>query len=282
MRNVVSYLLVLLSLLKSSSVQAQCSTCLPNMTCLDFSSLTICPGTLPEQVAGEASFINMSVNIPSIISIADQTYVVESYQIDSFFMDCPGISISPSADGFHTSKSAPEITCFSICGTPLRPGTFFATIPLQLRLNNGIERLDYSMPLFFSLKVLPTRKVNKVFTTTFTSYCDSLVLSSYNNELNDTLFPKTLVWDWKADGIIDDTSNSFLAKTTSPGQHLLQAKLFKFKYRISNVSVNDLAEATWYWHEFCGDGTGFTVFGTPLYTHINDADLSLTLSDNFS
>jgi hypothetical protein len=52
-----------------------------------------------------------------------------------------------------------------------------------------------------------------------------------------------------------------------------------YNYRITEIGVNDLRSATWYWHEFCGDGTGFTLFGIPLYTQTSTADLITTLTD---
>ena len=264
---------------------AQCPGCLINASCSDATPGTrlpnVCPSVLPDGTLGVAYSEDITIWLP-------QTFTYSGIDVTILNVDVLSATSMPAGLGLETSLGPIPVSfavtsdmrlCAKICGIPTVPGTrtIQLNVSVTVRTPLGVQTQAQSFPI--PITINPPLGGNASFSYGTKFACDSTIDSFYGL-LENAPYPVSYVWDFGNDGIIDDSVRSPLPINYNvPGEYYVKLTTNFLNYRITRVAVNNIAGASWYWHEFCGDGTGFTLFGIPLYTQTSDADFSMTLTD---
>ncbi|MEI6310842.1 MAG: T9SS type A sorting domain-containing protein [Bacteroidota bacterium] len=279
-------LLVLVISLQSFFIaQAQCPGCIINTACSDATPGTrlpnLCPSTMPSGTVGMPYSEDLTIWLP-------QTFTYSGIAITILHVDVTSVSSLPAGLNLETSLGPVPVSfdvtsdmrlCAKVCGTPTVPGTrtiqLNVTVLVSTPLGNQTQNQSFPVPITINAPA----GGNASFAFNASSGCDSLI-DSFRALLTNDPYPVNYRWDLDNDGTIDDTTKTPPPVIfNTPGEHYVRLVTEFLNYRVSRISVNDINAAPWYWHEFCGDGTGVTIFGIPLYTQVSDADLTVQLTD---
>ena len=278
-------LAVVITLFTFYNSQAQCPGCIINTSCSDATPGTrlpnLCPSTLPSGTVGMPYSEDLTIWLP-------QTFTYSGISITILHVDVTSVSNLPAGLSLETSLGPVPVSfnvtsdmrlCAKICGTPTVPGTrtvqLNVTVLVNTPLGNQTQNQSFPVPITINAPA----GGNASFSFNAASGCDSLT-DTFNALLTNAPYPVNYRWDFDNDSTIDDTTKTpppvFY---NTPGEHYVRLVTEFLNYRITEVAVNNINNAPWYWHEFCGDGTGVTLFGIPLYTQVSDADLTVQLTD---
>lgn len=265
--------------------QAQCPGCIINTACSDATPGTrlpnLCPSTLPNGTVGMPYSEDLTIWLP-------QTFTYSGINITILHVDVTSVSNLPAGLTLETSLGPVPVSfnvtgdmrvCAKVCGTPTVPGTrtvqLNVTVLVSTPIGNQTQNQSFPVPITINAPA----GGNASFAFNAATGCDSLT-DTFNALLSNAPYPVNYRWDFGNDGSIDDTTqNPPAVFYNTPGEHYVRLVTEFLNYKITEVAVNDINNAPWYWHEFCGDGTGVSLFGIPLYTQVSDADLTLQLTD---
>lgn len=269
----------------TNAVLAQCPGCIINTACTDATPGTrlpnLCPSTLPNGTVGVAYSEDITIWLP-------QTFTYSGIDITLLNVSVTSVTNLPAGLSLETSMGPVPLSfsvtgdmrlCARICGTPTVPGTKTIQLNVTVLVNTpiGTQSQNQSFPIPITINAPAGGNASFSFNAAFG--CDSLT-DTFHALLSNPPYPVNYRWDFGNDGTIDDTTqNPAPVFYNTPGEHYVKLTTEFLNYRITEVAVNNLNDAPWYWQQFCGDGTGFTLFGIPLYTQVSDADLAFQLTD---
>lgn len=268
-----------------NNAAAQCPGCIIDNTCTNADPANplpnICPSSLPHGELLQPYDEDLTIWIPKSFTYSGTSITIERINVTGVSGLHPGLAL-------ETNLGAPPVTfnvpgdmrvCAKICGTPTAPGTRSVLINVIVTVSTPVGTVDQAQSFPLELTVDVPSGGNAGYSFNPAVACDSAVVD-FDALLTNDPYPMEYRWDFGSDGSIDYTG-----KTPPPqsyvGEGVYSTTLSTYykNFMITEVRVNDLNSATWYWHEFVGDGTGVTILGIPLYTQVSDADLSFSMSD---
>lgn len=154
-------------LLLAGRLAAQCGTCTPDTTCLaDPPFPTVCPSVAPQAQVGVPYDEQLTFWIPPVFTDPNTGFSVsvQEVRVTSVTGVPLGLSYETDApDQVYFPQVAPH-GCVRVCGTPLFPGTFTASVTVDADVLVGSIPLTVPQSLGFSLTVVPGTGGNNGFT----------------------------------------------------------------------------------------------------------------------
>jgi hypothetical protein len=283
MKKTILALIIAIGFLQSS--YAQCSGCIINTACTDATPGTrlpnLCPSTLPSGTVGMPYSEDITIWLPQTFTYSGIAITILNVTVTSVSSLPAGLSLETSLGPIPVSfpVTSDMRLCAKICGTPTVPGSrtvqLNVTVEVSTPIGNQTQNQSFPLPITINAPA----GGNASFSFNAASGCDSII-DTFRALLTNAPYPVNYRWDFDNDGTIDDSvQNPAPIVFNTPGEHYVRLVTEFLNYRVTQIAVNNLNDATWYWHQFCGDGTGVTIFGIPLYTQVSDADMIVQMTD---
>jgi hypothetical protein len=153
-------------LLLAGHLAAQCGTCTPDTTCLaDPPFPTVCPSVAPQAQVGVPYDEQLTFWIPPVFTDPNTGFSVsvQEVRVTSVTGVPLGLSYETDApDQVYFPQIAPH-GCVRVCGIPLFPGSFTASVTVDADVLVGSIPLTVPQSLGFSLTVVPGSGGNSGF-----------------------------------------------------------------------------------------------------------------------
>ena len=148
------FLMAILTLGMAETLQAQCGSCDPDLSCVAVDFPVLCPEQLPNAVQGEPYSANATFNLPP--SVVDPGSGLEATLLTVTISQVTGLpfglEFSPNnPDGVYQPGDGEYYGCAVVCGTPLVSGSFFVDISVTVLVSAfGFQQTvneSFSLPL---------------------------------------------------------------------------------------------------------------------------------------
>ncbi|HIO59431.1 MAG TPA: hypothetical protein EYN28_04575 [Flavobacteriales bacterium] len=195
-------------LMVTASAFSQCTSCLPDYTCVANGYPVLCPQLLPDGTTGIVYETTATFNMPGTVTDPGSGVEasLESVTITSITGLPYGLTLTPSnPDGVYYPAAGENFGCATICGTPLAAGQYFVNINVTVVASAfGFSQTvneSFSLPLTI---LQGAGGGNASFSTSETTGCAPLTV-----DVTNTITGPGVSYTWDFGGPSSGTSLAF-------------------------------------------------------------------------
>jgi hypothetical protein len=240
--------LVLLILLVSFDISAQCSSCVVDPTCTASPAApALCPSVLPNAIQNQPYDMDVTFFMPNQFDNGGINVTLSQIQITSVSGLPAGIVWTASeTDNIYdiTSDVATQRGCVKFCGTPVAIGSYTVAVNVLAGITSPITTTvaqSFTVPLL----VTPGGGGNSGFSFSTGSGCDSVAVD-FEALISSTTQPVTYSWDF-GNGDTSTLANPPTQFYTQPDTYSVSLQTDLLDYVLESVTFNVTG------NNWCGD-----------------------------
>lgn len=235
---------LLIALFSASLISAQCPTCTPDESCASPDGLpALCPEIIPSAIAGEYFEEVLTFYLPPSIEDPDTGIPAELLEVT-----VTGLTGLPfgldytldQEDATYNPQEGDTYGCATICGTPIVPGVFSATVFVEVVVSVLGFEVESTESFERVFEVLPGSGSNASFTYSNLAGCGETEIQF--EALIDGA-PQPTTWDWDfGNGETSDEAIPPLQLFDEPGSYEVTLETQVQVLQLDEVNITALAD----------------------------------------
>lgn len=233
-----------LALFSATLLSAQCPTCTPDESCASPDGLpAVCPEIIPSAIAGEPFEEVLTFFLPA--SVEDPDTGIPADLIEVTVTGLTGLPFGldyalDQADATYSPQSGENYGCATICGTPIVPGVFTATVFVDVTVSVLGFDVETSESFERIIEVLPGSGSNASFTFSNLTGCGSTEVQ-FEALVDGAPQPTTWNWDF-GNGETSDQEIPELQTYDTPGSYEVTLETQVLVHQLNEVNITALAD----------------------------------------